>query len=277
MFSDFGAHPGGARPDVLSFLITNDTHWRNWDAVRSRWRSENLPDQRRLKYSSLGDRKRAGALSAFLSMADHLPGLLATFVVHPASESLFTESGRLRPSDLGWGDDFPVKMKVTERILRCSNALAPLVAGLTDESQDVLWICDDDDIVANDALSNVTSAAFGAALEELGRSQRVLCIPVSTPGLDRIAAEDSCSLTDLAAGALVEVFRGNATPITATQGTFTPASSEWPEKAKAITVWLSARDQPLKRLICGITADGPEVEVSQLRFGAGSSPSMPNA
>src|SRR5690606_40972750 len=48
VFSDFGAYPKGARPDVLSFLITNDAHWRSWNVLRARWRADNLRDQRRM-------------------------------------------------------------------------------------------------------------------------------------------------------------------------------------------------------------------------------------
>src|SRR5690606_21856214 len=153
----------------------------------------------------------------------------------------------------------------TERILRCSNALAPLIAGLTDASQDVLWVCDDDDIVANDALSNATSVALEAALSELRRSQRVLCIPVSTPGPDQMSAEDSCSVPDLVAGALVEVF-GGGVPMTTREGTFTPGPPQWSARVQTITHWLSATDRPLKRMITGISTDGGEVEMSQLRF-----------
>ncbi|MBN9494568.1 hypothetical protein J0H33_14665 [bacterium] len=269
VFSDFSAHPSGARRDVLSFLFTNDVFWRRWNTIRGAWRAESSLDTRRMKFSNLNDGKRAAALTSFLATANSLNGLLATFVIDSSVQSLFAQPGQLK-ADLGFVDDDPLNVKVVERMLRAATIVAAVACGLSDPGQQVLWICDDDDILANEAWQTITSqVAEGIFADASRRPRQLLCLPVSTPLPERLAHEDSCSITDLVVGAVGEFAISGFAPVVQ-DGVYTRPPPRLSLKTRRIVEWLAADDQPLKRLVCRTHQDlDGNLLMSGLRFVRG--------
>jgi hypothetical protein len=225
---------------------------------------------RRFAFKGLGDRRKSGALPAFLSAADVLNGLCATVLVDRSIESLFVKQGRLdlsRPEAqayAGYGVD------TFERLLRTVHFLSFFLGGLSAAGQDVLWITDQDEIAANaERLTDLTSIVAHIlghyAPHDWGH------LPCATTASDNgtLETEDLTAIADLTAGALAEMATAHAD-----QGTFpggaviAPPPARLSRKARTVIEWFSIPGMPLRRLACAITSvqGSSKLTATVLRF-----------
>lgn len=192
---------------ILSFLIISNASVFQWESDRQKVRDAFLMDGRRMSYKSLGDSRRKRALVPFLKAADSLHGNLVTFVLpQTTKESIlgdFYDSIRfpeLIVSQHTWSNDVFIKLSLV------ATFGSLLIGALSDPTQNILFLTDQDEIAQNDTQINHAGhvicrhlafyaprhfGAFTFATTEIrGPNQRW---------------EDLASLPDLACGAITKV------------------------------------------------------------------------
>jgi hypothetical protein len=268
--SDYSGDHKSSLYQVLSFLVIDPRSLAAWEETRRQIRSSVLKDDRRIAFKSLGDHRRRAALMPFLRGASRLRGVCAVFAIHRSIPSMFSRTG---PSD---PDKIPISLqarwtrKTFERILRIADLLSLLLAGVSWPGQNILWITDNDDIVADlnhhqdtvNILGNVSSHYLAHSLGHLR---------VATARSDRgdRQLEDLLSIPDLTAGAVAELLNrhDNAGGIPGL-GLVIPLSRTVSVKTRFLSSWLSIGDRPLKSFVAQIfpTPDGTKLNQRILEF-----------
>jgi hypothetical protein len=126
-----------------------------------------------------------------------------------------------------------------------------LLSGLSAPNQDVLWVMDNDEIVANDArhrdFVKLAGQVWGQCLPHWLRHVRIAATRSDTGSRD---LEDLVSLADLAAGAAGHVASSYGRGTSLTRTTLTqPLDHNLPRKARVVWQWMATDTQPLKRLV----------------------------
>jgi hypothetical protein len=205
--SDYSGQHRASKYDAYAFVIADLGSAFNWELSRRQIREKYLQDGRRFSFKNLNDSKRAAALPAFLRAIDLIPGLLLVVLVEKTVGTLFVESQVDEKDSLAhelslWPPH------VNERLFRILHFNSLLIAGLTYPGQHVLWITDQDDVVANETKHRQAIDAFsrtiGRYLEhDLGH------VRVGTTASDSGTrdVEDFVAIADFAAGAICEILR----------------------------------------------------------------------
>lgn len=144
-----------------------------------------------------------------------------------------------------------------------------LLRGLSASGQDVLWITDEDDIVANKSrLNQFVSALANVASHYLTHDLGHFRVATTASDTGARDVEDIVAIPDIVAGALVDVL-----PDLAAQGAFRavgltfPAIASPKAKARKVMDWLSDNRYPLRRLVCVVDRGAVEkYRVSCVRF-----------
>jgi len=248
--SDYGGEHRAAQWASYSYLITDRDAVAQWAPLVRSLRKQLLPDGRRLAFKHLGDRIRMRALGPFLSVANDLRGLSASFLVHHQVASLFG-SARLDPASLSYEPLRAYPSQIVEKLLRVTHFLALLIAGTSAHGQDLLWITDEDAIAPNmpglHVLTDVIGRATASLLDHDMRHLRVATAR-SDPGDQSV--EDLLALPDLVAGVLpahlAELLGDHGAP---PAGFFLPRPDRVPPKQRVLLDWFSDNTQSLKRLV----------------------------
>lgn len=211
--SDYRGLHSGASYQSLSFLFVNPENLSPWERSRCLLRDRMGLGSRRMSYKALNDRRRRRALFSFLEAANLIPGVLVNILVDRSVQTVFEAKD---PDELestrseifpGWS---PL---VVERSLRAVHFVSFFLAGLSAPGQDVLWITDEDDIVANEVrlrqLVNMFAKISGHCLTH---DLRHLRIGTSRLDTGRRDIEDLLAIADLAAGSLQEVVKRQGVP-----------------------------------------------------------------
>lgn len=248
--TDFSGSHKTARFHVTTFLITNLENLTEWERRRSLLRATTPLGIRRMSYKTLNDAIRQNALVPFLLAADQIPGLLFTLAVDRRVQSLFVKQRKMprvlyESSELkNWKPD------TAERGLQAIHMASLLVRGMSTSGQDILWILDEDDIVANETrhtqFVNVFALISG---QYLNHSMGHLRIATTKSDTGRRDLEDLVSICDLTSGTLQELFlsyREQSIPMDAE--TLVPRVDLKAAKANKILDWLSSDQSLLKRV-----------------------------
>lgn len=157
-----------------------------------------------------------------------------------------------------------------EKLLRIVHFLSLFVAGLSRSGQDVLWITDEDDIVANIDRHQDLTTIFGQICSHyLKHNLRYLRVATTASDTGKRDVEDLVSIADLAADALCEVLntylRRGVAP---TPELILPAPSQLDDKTLALMNWFSDCTQGLKRLVLSVDPidDFTSLSVKHLTF-----------
>ena len=250
--SDYSGQQPQARYESLSFLFADPTSFNDWILQRESLRRIYLPDGRRISYKTLNDRKRKRALMPFLAAANSITGLIVTILVSKKIESLFEPTGKLDTSQPGYEKYAHWDRNVLEKLLRIVNFAALFIAGLSKPHQNLFWITDEDDIVANagrlreavDLFAHISSAYIK---HQMGHFRW------GTTQLDKGSkrVEDLASIPDVVAGSLSQVlttyYQGGTMP--KVTGLMVPPPSNLSYKDAEIMNWFADQTQPLKRLV----------------------------
>jgi hypothetical protein len=256
--SDYSGQHAEAPYEAYSILLADFRGCANWEASRSRIRARWLRDGRRLSYKSLRDRRRERALMPFLEAADSIPGILLTVLVDRDIDNLFRLSEDERtPEHLGAFAAWP--RSSLEKLLRVVHLLSLLVAGLSHEGQNLIWITDQDEIAANEGrLQQLLVAFTNVASHYLGHSLGHLRVGTTDSDTGTRDLEDMVAVADLAAGAAADSLgryrgvRGWPAPT----GILVPAAAGTPGKATLIMSWYARdADSDLKRFVYLIDQD----------------------
>jgi hypothetical protein len=250
--SDYSGCHKGARFETTSFLLASLDGCEEWERKRSILRRRLLPQGRRMSFKNLNDRHRRDALASFLVAANDIPGIVVSFCVSRgldtalcADEMIDRRAHELAPLAL-----FP--KTPFRRLMRLSTFVGLFLAGLSAPMQDVLWLSDEDEIVADAAriraAARVVANAVGHFLpHDLGHF-RFGCTR-SDDGSRAI--EDLAAIPDLAAGAMTETMTLAIPDGGAPLG---PLPADMPSglsvKARYILGWMANGRSVLKKLTC---------------------------
>lgn len=153
--SDYGGEHKRAAHQILSFLITDNTSIQTWNVLRQQSRQLTMPGySRRIAYKRLNDGVVSGALEPFLRAADSLNGLSFTVAVDQRIKYLSPEGKENSIPPSWYRQDY-------ERAMRVVHIVSLLVAGLSRPDQNVHWLTDEDNIVANAARCNELTQILG--------------------------------------------------------------------------------------------------------------------
>ena len=248
---DYSGQHKEASHESYSFLVAAKSFTWLWDELRKDTRKKILRDGRRMSFKSLNDIRRKQALVPLLRSANTIPGLLFTIVVDKQIGSLFKKEigSTAEPAELlNWHSE------TLERFLRMSHFGSILLSGLSAPGQNVIWLTDEDDIVANpqriiDGTKAIANIASHYMSHDLGHFRYG-----STQSDDgSFFIEDIAAIPDLAAGALNEIACKGLMP--RGQGLTIPLSAGLSEKSRCIAGWIADGElHTLKRIVMVMNA-----------------------
>ena len=247
--SDYGGEHRSAAYLTISVLVADlQGLVSSWEPQRRMVRSRFANDGRRLSYKKLGDRQRYKMLLPFLASANHIPGVVATFLIDRRIKSFFR--GETEPAEELVVDPKTWKPRAFEKLLRVAHLGSLLIAGLSAERQNVLWITDHDAIAANlakhtEATNVIASVLSGYLLHPVGHIR--LATAQSDDG--SLNVEDVLAIPDIAAGAWGEVSSNVASRLgRVAHATNVLATNNLLPKAHDVLLWLSDNRHALKRI-----------------------------
>lgn len=201
--SDYSGQHRGATHEVYSFLITTRDCLRSWLPARDAFRSQYLPDGRRLSFKQLRESMRRRAYPHFLDLCSTLPSNLITIMIDSRIET-FIDGG---PNALAEAlpDCFAADAspRGIEKVYRLAIFVATIQAWLRREDQPSFWISDHDETLdtfdKRERIARLASyLTFG--LTRWQNAADLLFMTTGMPGLPEWA-EDLAAIPDIAAGA----------------------------------------------------------------------------
>jgi hypothetical protein len=267
--SDYSSENATSDYEVTTFVFADIENGRRWETMRQLVR-RSLPDDRRFAFKNLGDRQLSAALGPFVSAADEMPGLVVTVLIHKRIQSLFKLTGKIRETDVeisafpGW------KPKVMERLLRVAHLVSLFLAGLSRPLQKVIWVTDQDAIVANEAKHRDFVTMVGRIASHY-LPHNLLSLRVATTASDsgKRDVEDFVAIADLACGAFAEVLTGFSRDGVQLNSTIiVPPPAHLSPKTVQLMNWLSDDRRPLKKICFAINPipKSTALSVQLLRF-----------
>jgi hypothetical protein len=140
---------------------------------------------------------------------------------------------------------------VVERLLRICHLVSFILAGLSTERQDVIWITDQDDIVANINRHTEFVSAFGrVASHYLQHSLGHLRIATTASDTGKRDIKDLVAIADLGVGAVCDVMSNYRTQgVMPASRVIVPAPESISIKTHSIMNWFSNSTSDLRRLV----------------------------
>ena len=246
MTSDYGGQHKQAVYESFSFLIADLGRCARWDEERLAVRAEFFRDNRRMSYKALNDRKKQRALLPFLAAANLIPGLLATVLVRKEFKDSLrpTPDERLQiPSAFStWPSQTLTKMAFV------SHLGALFVAGLSASGQNVVWLSDNDDFLANDQrVIDLTPIIAGIMSGYVGHGLGHFRLGTMKCDAGDLLIEDLTSIPDLVSGAASEIpLRGT---LRSQSRVLVPLRDHLSPKALTVLNWMGQEGTDLKRLL----------------------------
>lgn len=244
---DFSGTHRGPMYTTYAFLLMDLDRNGWWTNAQRVFRIEALRDRRRLSFKALNDGARRRALLPFLLMADEIEGALIVIAVDKRCDSLFQPTSDDADLSLikAW------KPAVHEHLMRVMHLSALCVSLTSKPDQNLLWICDQDDVASNDTQIIALTKLFGhiwAQMTEHNMGHLRLGSTRSDDG--SLALEDLTAVPDLAAGAACEVLslmrRQGVFPV---RGIYNRLPLGLSRKTHRLLRWFSVTDRPLKRFV----------------------------
>lgn len=248
--SDYSGEHNSSAYFAISILVADGLYLWYWIEQSRELRLRILRDSRRLSFKNLTEKRRSRMLVPFLRLCNTIPGQLVTFLVEKRIKSLFFNSKshpRLSGEIL---DRSKWTQRSLEKLFRVAHFGSLLVAGLSEPNQNVLWITDEDEIVANltkhREATNVLADCMSDYLHhEMGHFR----LATTKSDDDSRILEDYVAIPDLAAGSLSEVVTYLAAEGGLSQvGLLKPLGNHVSSKAHAVLAWLAETQHPLKKL-----------------------------
>lgn len=251
VFSDYGGEHAGSEFDSYTFLFTTNESVADWLPVRSIWRENLNLEFRRMAYKKLSDGIRQRACFPLLRSADSLHGLLISVAVHKSITSFFSHTciDRSRPELAQYAH---IKPQVLEKLFRVLHLLGFFVGGLSGPKQDLLWISDEDAIVANrERLFELRELLLGVLSIYVRHDMGHLRYGTTASDPGDLSVEDLAAIPDLVTGATCDAMNayeihGAMPPLT---GVFTKIPDQVSSKANPIFYWLSQPKEMLSKLV----------------------------
>lgn len=247
IFSDYGGEHKGARYEVYSYLITTPAALSIFNTLRVQLRNGALGTGRRMAYKALNDNIRLRSLANYLRIADHLTGAVISFAID--KKAVHRLSDEYQP-ETAFGALSTWAQKSFSKLTRVAHLAAIVIEGLRADGQHLIWITDEDEIVAN-------RIKHGEATRLIGHFLNCYCtadighVRFGTTASDTgdLLIEDLTSIPDLAAGSLNDIMSltGIRSEHRVPEKLFIAANGLPPLKIQQIAGWLSDSSGALKK------------------------------
>jgi len=268
--SDYGGAHKGAFYEVLTFLVCDPKTLAPWDIARRRVRERLLSDGRRMSYKTLNDRVRRRALRQYLAACNLIPGLVVTVAIDKRIQSLFVKTGHVSLEAQTAKMFSDCTAATIERTLRVTHFVSLLLRGLCAPGQDVLWITDEDELVANEfRLRRFVEIFASISSNYLEHDLGHLKIGTTQSDTGKRDLEDLIAVCDLCAGSLQDVLREDAMRMLLNcPSIWIPRVTTNKSKVSEIMDWFADDTQPLKRVVFVIDEieQSQELRLTPLRF-----------
>lgn len=278
--SDYGGSQSGSFFDSYSYLLTDwGVFGRKsldalglWGFLMANIRQHLIKDGRTVSFKDRKDAIQKRAEPHFLAAANRIPGVVATVLVDRTSAHLrmfppvqeFTSPTGDTPADKMFSRWKP---EVFERLMRIAWFGTTIAAGFASPAQEIVWMTDEDDIVAN-AERAETFGKFVAAIRmwlQPGSGTNVrVTRPTSWPTVTkRLAWEDLLSVADYAAGAVpaaMTIGKQHGHDIAAPGVQMLPTTT--PDDILILNAWGADDRWPLKKWVF-VVRPGPQLGMWQ--------------
>lgn len=268
--SDYSGQHRGATHEVYSFLITTWDYLQNWLPARDAFRSQYLPDGRRLSFKQLREPMRRRAYPRFLELCGTLPSNLITIMIDSRIETFIDGGPKALAEALP--DCFAAGASANriEKAYRLAIFVAAIQAWLRREDQPSFWISDHDETL--DTFDRRESIARLASYLTFGltgwrNAADQLFMTTGMSGLPEWA-EDVAAIADIAAGACaalsdrLPLFLNRPRWVVALE-----AADEMEWRAKTFGDWLSAPHGRLHHVLLRLAPDASgRVRASAQKF-----------
>jgi len=251
VFSDYGGEAADSKYLTYSFLFAGYNRLGFcYEEIRNlRTKHKLIEPYKEIAFKSLDYGPISRCLDEWLYMADFIPGLLFTLIINKKVLTVFGKNEKttlLQISnslkEYGFGDWKPAVAEKLERIL---HIMCYWIAVLSANGQKLLWMSDDDSIVANADKQENMRKLFGSIFARYASDKTYAHIGFATPFDEKkleFPLEDLLSIPDLIAGGIESYFTKTA-------------QSENPlvkDGANKILMWLAHQGIGLKKLSMSI-------------------------
>jgi hypothetical protein len=201
LFSDYS---GSKKQQLITYsiLVLDEESYKSFISVQRKFWEVYSLDKRIIDYKGLNDVCKRNALIPFLQLCNNLNGLILSVIFNKNTKSIFRDD---KPEYLEKQIDIWKNKYAKEKFLRLRELILLAVSGLGGKLRNILWVTDNDDIVAN--------SLYLAAANTIMRETLVKYLDfgvenfeiktLDNDSLDR-NFEKLCSLPDLIAGTLVD-------------------------------------------------------------------------
>ncbi|MDA8562852.1 hypothetical protein N9L06_00205 [Mariniblastus sp.] len=246
--------------DIVSVVLVSPERTGCWHQGLIELREKSPLGNRRMGFKSLGDSIRRNALVPFLKAAEHISGTVVSIAIDKAvtPRLLFTPE---QLQDVSWcrAKWRPVQLN---RMCLVAHFAAFLVAGLTKDSQNLMWISDQDDIFANATFSLDTGNTFTRFLNAYSaHSYGNIAIGTTQICEPDLFEEDLAAIADITAGGTAELL----TEIKNQNGVVPHATVKLqglPYRTQVFWDWFSDQRSGLKKIGCTFEQRGTALHVS---------------
>ncbi|MDR3362240.1 MAG: hypothetical protein LBO64_05310 [Desulfovibrio sp.] len=241
-FSDYSGDIKSDKYNTYSFLLTDDSSIILFSKEHKIIRQKYGIEKRKFSYKDLSDNVLRNAHNDFLTLANGVNGILLSVAINKKLHLDFKYDNR--------SEDFLFlnvqKPKNVQRILTISHLAALFLAGILHHNQNIMWITDNDNIIANDKftiqLTNIAASLISTLVDfNLGHfrcgSSRCDC------GDNLI--EDFLSIPDFAAGTLSNQLGTQISD----EYVFWMQRGDAKEKQNKLSLWLASSRTPLRKYI----------------------------
>ena len=252
MASDYSGDHRGARYQVLSFLLGDESRFETWRSMVRAIRGQLLRPTTEMCFKKRKEGARSRALPHWLLAANVLPGLCLTVLIDraldgvtlgPSQASTIAQTRRME-----WKRWAPSEF---ERLIRILFYGLTVIRGLAREPQSVLWAMDDDAIVPRPDIWPFFRLALEASAQQHFRFFSSVDFTVaSEDGPTEFTRRDLCSIPDIVAGTLGTALKDVPIP----ESNISPDDISWfgddvSLEVKTLVNWLADDRWPLKRLL----------------------------
>lgn len=267
--SDYGGEHGSSTHHSMAFLFADIEQCGPWLTIHKEIRNRYLPDGRRVSYKSLGDNLKRQFLIPFLNSANNIPGVIFIILIDKGITGLFDNIDNIRNIPFfkkysHW------KPGVLKKALSANVFVSLFLGGLSRANQDVMWITDEDDIVANeDRLLEFIDIYKYISGHFLNHNLRHFRLGTTRLDSGNRQVEDLVSIPDLTCGVLTELISlYHKQGVQLSKNVILPPPLTFQEKSYNIMNWFADERHPLKRIVFQINKDKIDnrILLTRLRF-----------
>ena len=241
-FSDYSGELKSNKHNTYSFLLLDDNSVTFFAKEHKLTRQKYGIGQRKFSYKDLSDKVLHNPYSDFITLANRINGILLSVAVNKKLHLDFKyEDGN--ENFLFFGKQKPRNIR---RILTISHFAALFLAGVVRQNQNIMWITDNDNIVANDKftiqLTNIAASLISTLVDfNLGHFR---CGSSSCDSGDNLI-EDLLSIPDFASGTLSNQLDTQVSD----EYVFWVQRGDAKEKQNNLSWWFADSKSPLRKYI----------------------------